>query len=234
MDHRCGWLRHGGSSRSGPARGALRSTDRRSAVDAGCGAGVAHVPIAGRHHRVRRARRVAPGVPYVPRVRLHLRQCLLLPSARRDRRVARDGGPPGRRAHARAIGRTQLPALVGDRMRGPAGRCPNCSAPIQFRWSSAVQTVCESCRSVVVRHDVDLDAIGEVSDLPPDSSPIQLGTKGRFDNQSFTVIGRIAYEYDGGGWNEWHLAFANGASGWLSDAQAEYAVSALVTPPRPL
>jgi hypothetical protein len=118
-------------------------------------------------------------------------------------------------------------------MRGPAGRCPNCSAPIKFRWSSAVQTVCESCRSVVVRHDVDLDAIGEVSDLPPDSSPLQLGTEGRFERRPFTVIGRIGYEYDGGGWNEWHLAFGDGSSGWLSDAQAEYAVSVLVTPTAP-
>jgi uncharacterized protein DUF4178 len=119
-------------------------------------------------------------------------------------------------------------------MRGPAGRCPNCSAPIQFRWSSAVQTVCESCRSVVVRHDVDLEAIGEVSDLPPDSSPVLLGTEGRFDDRPFTVIGRIVYEHADGGWNEWHLAFGDGSSGWLSDAQAEYAVSVLVRPPRPL
>ena len=119
-------------------------------------------------------------------------------------------------------------------MRGPAGRCPNCGAPIQFRWSSAVQTVCASCRSVVVRHDVDLDAIGEISDLPPDSSPIQLGTEGRFDDKPFTVIGRIVYEHDEGGWNEWHLAFADGTSGWLSDAQAEYAVTRLTPPPKPL
>jgi hypothetical protein len=120
-------------------------------------------------------------------------------------------------------------------MRGPAGRCPNCSAPIKFRWSSAVQTVCESCRSVVVRHDVDLDAIGEVSDLPPDASPIQIGTSGRFDDRAFTVTGRIAYEYEDGGWNEWHLAFDHGSSGWLSDAQAEYAVSSLIErPPQPL
>ena len=60
-----------------------------------------------------------------------------------------------------------------------AGACPNCGAPIEFRWSSAVQTVCAHCRSVVVRHDVDLEALGEVGDLPPDSSPIQIGTEGR-------------------------------------------------------
>lgn len=119
-------------------------------------------------------------------------------------------------------------------MRGPAGRCPNCTAPIRFRWSSAVQTTCEACRSVVVRHDVDLEAIGEISDLPPDGSPIQIGTEGRVDDKAFTVVGRIVYEYEDGGWNEWHLVYADGTSGWLSDAQLEYAVSSLVTPVTPI
>ena len=119
-------------------------------------------------------------------------------------------------------------------MTRQAGECPNCSAPIAFRWSGAVQTVCEHCRSVVVRHDVKLETIGEVSDLPPDSSPIRIGTEGRLDDQAFTVVGRIVYEYENGGWNEWHLVYANGSSGWLSDAQAEYAVTSLAMPPRPL
>ena len=115
-------------------------------------------------------------------------------------------------------------------MRGPAGRCPNCGAPVRFRWSSAVQTTCESCRSVIVRHDVDLETIGEIADLPPDSSPIQIGTTGTLDGRAFSVVGRIVYEYDDGGWNEWHVVYADGTSGWLSDAQLEYAVSSLVQP----
>ena len=115
-----------------------------------------------------------------------------------------------------------------------AGRCPHCSAPIEFRWSNAVQTTCAHCRSVVVRHDIDLRAIGEVSDLPPDSSPIEIGTEGRVDGHAFQVVGRIVYEHDEGGWNEWHLVFGDGSSGWLSDAQAEYAVSRLTAPVRPL
>jgi len=119
-------------------------------------------------------------------------------------------------------------------MTRQAGRCPNCGAPIEFRWSSAVQTTCAHCRSVVVRHDIDLRAIGEVSDLPPDSSPIQIGTEGRVDGHAFQVVGRIVYEHDEGGWNEWHLVFGDGTSGWLSDAQAEYAVSRLTAPMRPL
>ena len=109
-------------------------------------------------------------------------------------------------------------------------RCPNCSAPIAFAWSQSVQTVCTQCRSVVVRHDVNVAALGQVADLPPDVSPIQIGTRGRFDSRAFEVVGRVAYEYEDGGWNEWHIVFDGGESGWLSDAQAEYAVSTLVDP----
>lgn len=88
-----------------------------------------------------------------------------------------------------------------------------------------MQTVCQHCRSILVRHDVDLTKVGVVADLPGDWSPIQIGTTGRFEGDAFTVTGSIVYEYEDGTWNEWHLAFADGTSGWLSDAQAEYAVS---------
>lgn len=103
--------------------------------------------------------------------------------------------------------------------------CPSCGAPIRFRWSDAVQTVCEYCRSILVRHDVDLARVGSVASLPEDASPIQLGTEGVYGNGAFQVVGRIIYEYEQGRWNEWHLIFNDGKSGWLSDAQLEYAIS---------
>jgi hypothetical protein len=116
-------------------------------------------------------------------------------------------------------------------MRGPAGNCPNCGAAIRFRWSSAVQTVCEFCHSILVRRDVDLEKVGTVADLPPSSSPIQIATEGVYRNRPFVVIGRILYEYEQGSWNEWHVVFSDSKSGWLSDAQAEYAVSFLASAP---
>jgi hypothetical protein len=109
-------------------------------------------------------------------------------------------------------------------MSGTSAACPNCGAALRFSWSGSVQTVCTHCRSILVRRDVDLERVGEVSDPPPDTSPIQLGTSGRFDGRAFDVIGRIAYEYDGGAWSEWHLLFDGGRTGWLSDAQLHYAV----------
>ena len=91
-----------------------------------------------------------------------------------------------------------------------------------------MQTVCPFCHSILVRDDLNLKNVGKVADLPPDPSPIQLLTSGTYNNKKFDVIGRIIYEYEQGGWNEWHIVFSDGISGWLSDAQLQYAVSFLV------
>lgn len=119
-------------------------------------------------------------------------------------------------------------------MSRPAGNCPNCGAPVEFQFSSAVQTTCPYCHSILVRQDVDLKKVGEVADLPPEISPIQLLTEGIYKSKSFRVVGRIIYQYELGYWNEWHCITHQGESLWLSDAMAEYAVSALVTPTKPL
>ncbi|HEU0301702.1 MAG TPA: DUF4178 domain-containing protein [Longimicrobium sp.] len=117
-------------------------------------------------------------------------------------------------------------------MTAPVANCPSCGAEIRFQWAGAVQTVCGHCGSVLVRRGVDLQKVGRVSEPPPVTSRIQLGTRGAYHGRPFTVVGRIAYEYERGFWSEWHLAFADGASGWLSDAQDEYAVSFLAQAPR--
>ena len=113
-------------------------------------------------------------------------------------------------------------------MTQPTANCPNCGAKIVFRWSSSVQTVCEYCKSILIRTDIDLKKVGQVADLPPNSSPFQIGTEGIYQHQAFVAIGRIIYEYDQGTWNEWHIVRNNG-SAWLSDAQDEYAVTFAAT-----
>jgi hypothetical protein len=110
-------------------------------------------------------------------------------------------------------------------MTQPVALCPNCGAPILFHWSSSVQTTCPHCQSILIRTDVNLEKVGVVSDLPPDSSPIQLGTAGTYENHAFTVAGRIIYDYAEGSWNEWHIVLNNGSSAWLSDAQSQYVVT---------
>ena len=111
-------------------------------------------------------------------------------------------------------------------MSHPGSNCPQCGAKVEFRWSGAVQAVCEFCQSILVRTDLDLKKVGSVADLAmEDASPIQINTEGVYDNKAFVVVGRIIYEYEQGGWNEWHLMFNDGTSGWLSDAQLEWSVT---------
>jgi hypothetical protein len=88
-----------------------------------------------------------------------------------------------------------------------------------------VQTVCTYCKSILRPHRRRPEKVGQVADLPPDSSPIQLNTEGIYHNKAFVVAGRILYEYEQGGWNEWHIVMNDGPSAWLSDAQNEFAVS---------
>lgn len=108
----------------------------------------------------------------------------------------------------------------------PAANCPNCGAAIQFRWSGAVQTTCPYCRAILVRRDMNLESVGAVSGIPESASPIQLGTEGRHGRFTFTVVGRILYEYDRGRWSEWYLRNGEGDGAWLSDAQGDYAITA--------
>jgi hypothetical protein len=92
-----------------------------------------------------------------------------------------------------------------------------------------VQTTCAHCKSILIRTDVNLERVGVVSDLPPDSSPVQIGTSGVYENRAFTVAGRIIYDYDEGSWNEWHIVLNTASSAvgsaWLSDAQSQYVVT---------
>ncbi|NNF13273.1 MAG: DUF4178 domain-containing protein [Gemmatimonadetes bacterium] len=119
-------------------------------------------------------------------------------------------------------------------MSGPSAQCPSCGAEVGFRWAGAVQTTCDYCDSILVRHGTDLEKVGKVSEPPPTTSPIQLGTEGRYDGRPFTVVGRIVYGYERGGWSEWHLVFDDGSSGWLSDAMLEYSVSFLAEDAGPI
>ncbi len=103
--------------------------------------------------------------------------------------------------------------------------CPNCGAPVRFLWAQAVQTTCPYCRSVLVRRDLNLATLGKQADFPATGSPIQIGTEGEWHDQRFVVVGRIAYGWARGKWNEWHCVLSDGTSAWLSDAQLEYAMT---------
>ena len=112
--------------------------------------------------------------------------------------------------------------------------CPSCGAPVRFRSAASIYAVCEFCRSTLLRSGEDLQNLGRMADLLEDSSLIQIGTEGRFRGEHFGVIGRIQLRHASGLWNEWHILFDKGSSGWLSEAGGEYVVSALTAASEPV
>ena len=112
--------------------------------------------------------------------------------------------------------------------------CPSCGATISFQSAVSILAVCAYCKSTLIRHDLDLENIGVMAELLPDSSPIQLGTEGVYRKTRFSVAGRIQLRYGQGLWNEWYLLFDNQRGGWLGEVLGNYSVTAIVQPPQPL
>jgi len=116
--------------------------------------------------------------------------------------------------------------------------CPSCGATVPFKSKASVFAVCSYCRSTLVRHDMDLEAVGKMAELQDDLTPLQIGTTGKYKGKAFEIIGRMKVSYDDGFWNEWYLYFAEGKhkEGWLAEAQGFYAVcfevDESVAPPR--
>jgi hypothetical protein len=103
--------------------------------------------------------------------------------------------------------------------------CPSCGAEVAFKSNVSVYAVCPYCESMLVRTDVDVEAIGRMAALPDDMSPLQIGAEGRFEGEHFGVIGRLKVGWRDGMWNEWHILTDSGRRGWIAEAQGSWAVS---------
>jgi hypothetical protein len=108
--------------------------------------------------------------------------------------------------------------------------CPNCGAEVTFRSPALPTRVCDHCRTMLVRSDEGVAMAGQAAALPFDVSPIQIGTRGRFEDHPFEVIGRIRWGWTDGSWNEWLLLFGDGSSAWLGEAMGQF----MLTWERPL
>ena len=103
--------------------------------------------------------------------------------------------------------------------------CPCCGGQVVFRSAASVMTVCEYCQSTLLKDAESVKDIGKVATLLEDYSPLQITSSGTFQGRHFDLLGRIQLRYEAGFWNEWHLLFDDGASGWLSDASGQYVLT---------
>ncbi len=103
--------------------------------------------------------------------------------------------------------------------------CPGCGAAVKFVSAASLLAVCGYCRASLLRRDLDVERIGTMAQLVADPTLLQLGAEGVYRSTHFAVVGRIQIRYDDGGWNEWHLVFDDGRTGWLGEASGEYTIS---------
>jgi hypothetical protein len=100
--------------------------------------------------------------------------------------------------------------------------CPNCGSEVVFRSPALPARVCGYCRTMVVRSDGAVTAIGTAAVLPFDVSPVTLGMRGSFEGAGFEVIGRVRWGWTDGSWNEWLLLFDEGGQAWLGEAMGQF------------
>jgi hypothetical protein len=102
--------------------------------------------------------------------------------------------------------------------------CPSCGAPLTFENAHSLYAVCKYCRTMSVQSEDALKEVGKTAALVEDGSPLQLGASGTIDGKTFTIIGRIQYNFGLGFWNEWYLNMAEDAGGpaWLGEANGMY------------
>lgn len=101
--------------------------------------------------------------------------------------------------------------------------CPNCGAPIEFRFDDSFVRVCDHCRNAVLRTDRDVSSLGQVADLTPIDSPLALFAEGRYGSQGFLLVGMAQIKHQSGHiWQEWYAKLDGGKWGWLAEAQGRY------------
>lgn len=104
--------------------------------------------------------------------------------------------------------------------------CPGCGAPVEFKSAQSTHAICPYCQSAVVRSGEVLQRVGKMAEVFDDHSPLRLMASGRIaeDGQElpFTLIGRLQFQGDAGGWAEWTAFLQDGSTATLSEDNGAY------------
>ena len=117
-------------------------------------------------------------------------------------------------------------------LRSYQAACPGCGAPVHFISAQSTHAVCAYCQSTVVRNGDVLARIGKMAEVFNDHSLLQLQVSGIFQNQSFTLLGRLQYQYGEGTWTEWHAVLQDGSSSFLCEDNGAYVFTKAISTQR--
>ncbi|HYX35148.1 MAG TPA: DUF4178 domain-containing protein [Oligoflexus sp.] len=102
--------------------------------------------------------------------------------------------------------------------------CLSCGAALRVQSPATLFIVCSYCQTTLIR-DQDWAVFGKMAVLPPEITPLQIGTRGVDKGENFELIGRQRLQWRDGYWNEWCALFPKGRIGWLAEAQGFLMIS---------
>jgi hypothetical protein len=98
-------------------------------------------------------------------------------------------------------------------------QCKNCGAALEVENQFIRTVTCRFCgTNYLVSGSDTLDVQGQSVTLADYPSRLKVGMQGKIRGRDFTVLGRIRYRYDEGFWEEWQIAWGDGAPpDWLEE-----------------
>ncbi|MGB6115092.1 MAG: DUF4178 domain-containing protein, partial [Comamonas sp.] len=119
---------------------------------------------------------------------------------------------------------------TGPTQRQYSAPCPGCGAPVAFRSAQSTHAVCAYCHSTVARSGDVLSRVGRMAELFEDHSPLQLFATGTWEGVSFTLIGRLQFHGEEGGWTEWNAWLDDGRGATLGEDNGAYVFTRALEP----
>ncbi len=101
-------------------------------------------------------------------------------------------------------------------------KCPSCGANIKQQNPASRSISCGYCGQTSHINAESLRAAGEQHLLIDYDSYLSVGNRGRWQEQGFTILGRLRIEYDDGFWDEWYINFDDGKPAWIQEDDGSF------------
>jgi hypothetical protein len=104
--------------------------------------------------------------------------------------------------------------------------CKNCGGALPIENQFVRTITCKFCDTVFLVSGTDtLDETGKTASLANFPSRLRIGNRGEIRGRGFNVLGRVRYVYDEGYWEEWQIAWDDGAPpDWLEEDEGYWTV----------
>lgn len=100
--------------------------------------------------------------------------------------------------------------------------CPACTTANRSVLAESSVLVCRNCREIVYAKSVASKPVKSV--VPEDWSILQIGTQGGYNENEFTIVGRIRLQLRNDYKNFWCAALRNGTYIWIAESFASVAI----------